>query len=326
MATQYEAAVKKRLSLSSILIFLVVPALIATSVYLGRRWYLITSIAILLAIMSPFFMIFERRKPKAREIVLIAMMSALVVRGHLVLHLVFPVQIGTALVIISGIALGPEAGFLIGALSRFVCNFYMGQGAWTPWQMFCWGLLGFLAGLAFNRISINHNQDLNEGIEAVEKRRLGAMSSLLVPLISIVFFEIIAYTSILFFPDKEAATYEWRFYAFGLIGIIVGAVLQRNKLPAEGITMAIFTFLTTFLIYGGIMNFAALVTSMAIPGADYTNEFGNEINWTAIKTIYITGLPYDLMHGFTAALCVFFFGEPMIKKLERIKIKYGIYK
>ena len=316
--TQYDLATKKRLSISMVLIFILVPGLIALGLALGQRWYLLVSILILVSIMAPFFMIFERRKPKAREIVLIAMMSAIVVTGHLVLHLVFPVQIGTALVVISGIALGPEAGFLIGALSRFICNFYMGQGAWTPWQMFCWGLLGFLAGLAFNRIKLESilekNPERNDGIKA-----------LLAPGISIVFFEIIAYISILIFPG-EGGPYEWRFYAFGFIGIIIGALLQKKKLPAEGITMAIFTFFTTFVIYGGIMNFAALVTSMAIPGAEYTNEFGNDINWTAIKTIYITGLPYDLLHGGTAAICVFFFGEPMIKKLERIKIKYGIYK
>lgn len=95
-------------------------------------------------------MVFERRRPRAREVVLIAMMCAMTTASQVVLHIFLPVQIGTALIILSGISLGPEAGFLIGALSRLVCNFYMGQGPWTPWQMFCWGILGFLAGFAFH--------------------------------------------------------------------------------------------------------------------------------------------------------------------------------
>lgn len=86
---------------------------------------------------------------------LIAMMSALTVTLQLFCHITLPLQIGTAMIIISGISLGPEAGFLIGAVSRFVCNFYMGQGPWTPWQMFCWGILGFLAGLAFNKVDLD---------------------------------------------------------------------------------------------------------------------------------------------------------------------------
>ncbi len=310
MMTQYEAATKKRMNVSAILIFIMVPLLIALGVMLGQRWYFLTSILILIAIMAPFFMIFEKRKPKAREIVLIATMSAVVVASHLVFHLVLPVHIGTALVIISGIALGPEAGFLIGALSRFICNFYLGQGAWTPWQMFCWGLLGFLAGLAFNKGSI-------------EKLNSRTFKVIMGPTLSIVFAEIIAYTSIIVFPSADGIGYEWRFYAFGVLGLIVGTLLQKKRLPVSGITMSLFTFFTTFIIYGGVMNIATLVTSMALP---IQSDYGTEFSIDALRMVYVTGLPYDLIHGITAAVCVFLFGEPMIQKLERIKIKYGIYK
>ncbi len=309
--TQYEVAIKRRIRISTIIIIFVVPLLIGLGVVLGQRWYLAISVLILIAIMAPFFMIFEKRKPKAREIVLIAMMSAIVVTGHLIFHLVLPIHIGTALVVIAGIGLGPEAGFLIGALSRFICNFYMGQGAWTPWQMFCWGLLGFLAGLAFNRDNIK---------EAIETKNSNIFRVVMGPTLAIAFSEIVAYLTILFIPSDEGG-YQWRFYFFGAIGLVIGTVLQKKRLPVSGITMALFTFVTTFVIYGGIMNIAALITSMSLPGASVTG-----INLTAIKTIYITGLPYDLLHGLTAAICVFFFGEPMIQKLERIKIKYGIYK
>ena len=153
--TQSEAARKKRTRLSAALIFLVMPLTIVLGLYLGKDKFMVISLLILIYTMLPFFMVFERRKPKAREIVLIAMMSALTVTLQLFCHITLPLQIGTAMIIISGISLGPEAGFLIGAVSRFVCNFYMGQGPWTPWQMFCWGILGFLAGLAFNKVDLD---------------------------------------------------------------------------------------------------------------------------------------------------------------------------
>ena len=305
--SHYMAAARKRLTLTAVLIFLVIPALIALTVFLGsRRLYMPLSLLILVMIMAPFFMIFERRKPRAREVVLIAMMSALTVASHTFFHIAFPVQIGTAMVIISGISLGPEAGFLIGAMSRFVCNFYMGQGAWTPWQMFCWGLLGFLAGLAFNR-------------ELSEDDGISNFKKIFTPLLCVIFSELVAYISFLLWQGSDETFFGWRVYLFGIIGLLLAVVFQRGKLKTDNLTMAVFTFVVTFVIYGGIMNFAAMCLSMNEPGS-----LG--IGIKALKALYVSGVGYDFYHALTAAICVFVIGTPMVKKLERIKIKYGIYK
>ena len=305
--SHYMAAARKRLALTAFLIFLVIPALIALTVFLGsKRLYMPLSILILVMVMAPFFMIFERRKPRAREVVLIAMMSALTVASHTFFHIAFPVQIGTAMVIISGISLGPEAGFLIGAMSRFVCNFYMGQGAWTPWQMFCWGLLGFLAGLAFNREISGDN-----GISNFRK--------IITPVLCVIFSELLAYISFLIRQGNDKTFFGWRVYLFGIIGLLLAVVFQKGKLKADNLTMAVFTFVVTFVIYGGIMNFAAMCLSMNEPGS-----LG--IGIRALKALYVSGVGYDFYHALTAAICVFIIGTPMVKKLERIKIKYGIYK
>lgn len=305
--SHYMAAARKRLELTAVLIFLVIPALIALTVFLGsKRLYMPLSLLILVMIMAPFFMIFERRKPRAREVVLIAMMSALTVASHTFFHIAFPVQIGTAMVIISGISLGPEAGFLIGAMSRFVCNFYMGQGAWTPWQMFCWGLLGFLAGLAFNR-------------EISKQNSIGNFKKMMAPVLCVIFSELVAYISFLVWPGNDKTFLGWRVYLFGIIGLLLAVIFQKGKLKADNITMAVFTFVVTFVIYGGIMNFAAMCLSMNEPGS-----LG--IGVKALKALYVSGVGYDFYHALTAAICVFVIGTPMVNKLERIKIKYGIYK
>ena len=305
--SHYMAAARKRLELTAVLIFLVIPALIALTVFLGsKRLYMPLSLLILVMIMAPFFMIFERRRPRAREVVLIAMMSALTVASHTFFHIAFPVQIGTAMVIISGISLGPEAGFLIGAMSRFVCNFYMGQGAWTPWQMFCWGLLGFLAGLAFNR-------------EISKQNSIGNFKKVMAPVLCVIFSELVAYISFLVWPGNDKTFFGWRVYLFGIIGLLLAVIFQKGKLKTDNITMAVFTFVVTFVIYGGIMNFAAMCLSMNEPGS-----LG--IGVKALKALYVSGVGYDFYHALTAAICVFVIGTPMVNKLERIKIKYGIYK
>ena len=217
-----------------------------------------------------------------------------------------PIQAGTALVIVSGIALGPEAGFLIGALARFVCNFYLTQGAWTPWQMFCWGILGFLAGLAFNKANI----------EQLKSRRFNFVAA---PVIAMIFALIAAYTSYLIIPGKDDTFFGWRLYAFGVMGLVLAIILQHKRLPIDGVTLAIFTFFVTFIVYGGVMNVAAMVTSAAIKG-------GQPVHTDTLRTLYIAGVPYDLAHAGSAALFIFLFGETLIGKLERIKIKYGIYR
>ena len=310
--TQYQAAQKKRIKVSALMIFLVIPALLGISILLiNSKMYMLLSLLILTAIMTPFFMVFERRKPKAREIVLIAVLSAITVVLHLFFHLVLPIQIGTALVIIFGIALGPEAGFLIGALSRFICNFYMGQGMWTPWQMFCWGLLGFLAGLCFNKNDMQFMRSKNPIKSSVK--------DVMAPVLSVVFFELIGIISIFIFPETGDGILTWRVYLCGFIGVLFAVLIQRKSISVTNISIAVFTFIATFIIYGGIMNFAAMVTGMNMGGAE-------GFSVSALKALYISGIPYDFMHASGATLSAFLIGKPMIEKIERIKIKYGIYK
>ena len=101
--------------------------------------------------MLPFFISFEYKAVRAREIVLLAMMISFCVAFNLLCAHTIPLHGGSAVVVLSGIALGPEAGFLTGALGRFICNFFDGQGPWTPWQMASWGIIGFISGVVFVR-------------------------------------------------------------------------------------------------------------------------------------------------------------------------------
>lgn len=111
--------------------------------------YFIVSVLLVIYAMIPFFMRFERRRPRAREVVIIAVMTALAVAGRAAFFMVPNFKPILAIVIISGVSLGREAGFLIGAMSAFVSNFIFGQGPWTVWQMFAMAVIGYLAGLIF---------------------------------------------------------------------------------------------------------------------------------------------------------------------------------
>ena len=155
---QGESRIRKRTWAAGILLAVGIPLLLAVSfwAFQDRNYYFISVCMILLA-MLPFFFVFEGRKPQAREILVIAVLTALAVIGRSVFFMIPQVKPMAAIVIIAGIMLGAEAGFLTGALAAFVSNFIFGQGPWTPWQMFAFGVLGFLAGILFYR---KHGEEL----------------------------------------------------------------------------------------------------------------------------------------------------------------------
>lgn len=140
--------VKNRTKLAAILIFLAIPLTIYFGMlFLGDRKYYLISLLVMVETILPFMLIFENRKPEARELVILAVVAAIGVVGRAAFFMVPFFQPVTAIVIIAGICFGPEAGFLVGALMAFVSNFFFGQGPWTPWQMFSFGIIGFVSGL-----------------------------------------------------------------------------------------------------------------------------------------------------------------------------------
>ena len=113
----------------------------------GRGHFALASLLVTLMALVLFSCGFERRKTGARRMILVSVMTALSVAGRFVFGALPYFKPITAVVVITAIYVGPEAGFLTGALSAVISNFYFGQGPWTPFQMLSWGLLGFLAGL-----------------------------------------------------------------------------------------------------------------------------------------------------------------------------------
>jgi energy-coupling factor transport system ATP-binding protein len=204
--------------------------------FLDDRQFYFISLLIVLQTMLPFVLVFESRKPQARELVIIAVLCAIAVVGRAAFFMLPQFKPVIALVIIAGIAFGREAGFLVGALTAFVSNMFFGQGPWTPWQMFALGIIGFLAGVLFQK-----------------------------------------------------------------------KILNRSNLP-----LAIFGGLTTFFIYGVIMNTSSVLIAQPNPTLPMFLAF------------YAQGVPFDLIHAAATIIFLSLIAKPMLEKLERIKVKYGL--
>ncbi len=227
----------KRTKAAMVMILLAIPLTIYTGIYyLGDRKYYFISMLIILETMLPFVMIFESRKPQARELIVIAVLCAIAVAGRSAFFMLPQFKPVVAIVIIAGVAFGGEAGFLVGAVTGFISNMFLGQGPWTPWQMFAFGIIGFLAGVLFRK-----------------------------------------------------------------------GYLRRNT-----IALCIFGGLAAFFIYGGIMNPAAVLMYQARPSIEM------------FILAYLRGIPVDLVHAGATVVFLYFIAKPMLEKLDRIKVKYGL--
>ena len=231
----------QRKSISRILLWaepaglILTPCILAAAVAAEFEQTALLSLIVISVAMLPFFARFEQRRPKPRDIVPIVVMSVIAAIGRTLL-VVFPnVQPVTAIVIISGIAFGPQAGFLTGALSALSSNLFLGQGPWTPWQMFGWGLTGYAAG---------------------------------------------------HFQKRGLFSHPLALYVFGLV--------------------------VSFL-FGALMNVWVVI------------GFVRPFAWEAALTVYLTSIYVDILHAGSTVVFLLLMARPWLKKLERVKNKYGLF-
>lgn len=226
----------KKSRIVSLLIFLlVVPATLILGSRMSGRWYYLTSTLIIMELLIPFFLVFEGRRPQARELVLIAVMCALAVAARVAIPIPsFKVIFGV--IMIAGIAFGPESGFLVGAVAAFASNFFYSQGPYTPWQMMAYGAGGMMAGILF----------------------------------------------------------------------------RRNHLPRKALAMGIFGFLGVLLVVGPLLDTCTIFLAPIT------------INLKNILAIYAAGIPANVTQSLCTFAVMFLLGRPLLEKLDRIKLKYGM--
>ena len=124
--------------------FILIPfSVVIGAIISPERSYLYVSLAVTLLSLLLFISGFDRKQTGTRRMVISAVMTALCVIGRFI-PVFKPI---TAITVITGVYIGGESGFLVGAVSAFISNFFSGQGPWTPFQMLGWGIIGLLSGM-----------------------------------------------------------------------------------------------------------------------------------------------------------------------------------
>ena len=126
------------------------------------NWGLIATVLVILAIMA-FFFEFEAAAVSSKEIALVAMLGTISAVLRIPFAALPSVQPCTYLIICSGYVFGPVAGFMVGAITTLVSNFFLGQGPWTLYQILAWGLIGIIAAY-LRRFNLGRKQFIVLGI------------------------------------------------------------------------------------------------------------------------------------------------------------------
>lgn len=147
-----------------LVIIVLIPLTVGISWYMGDRKYYIASVLIMIYSIIPFFAGFESRKPQARELVTLAVMCAIAVASRAAFIWAPNFKPIGGITMITAMAFGPQAGFMTGSLSLIVSDMIFGQGPWTPWQMFSFGLLGFISGLLARKGILTEKRPLIDAV------------------------------------------------------------------------------------------------------------------------------------------------------------------
>lgn len=142
----------KKRNVTNLILFLIVALLLWYGIFVlkGEDYYYI-SIGIILIGVTGFLLSFEKSRPTVELLTIIAALCGIAIVSRIAFFFLPQIKPIAAVVIITGAAFGAEAGFISGAVSAFVSNFYFGQSPGTPFQVFALGMVGFFAGVFFNK-------------------------------------------------------------------------------------------------------------------------------------------------------------------------------
>lgn len=129
---------------------LAVPVCMGVALYTGVAQSALLMLVVVALVIALFFAGYEAERPALRQIMPTLVLAALAAAGRVLFGPIPDFKPVSAIAIIAGVCLGARNGFMVGALAALTSNFFFGQGMWTPWQMYAWGMVGYVGGLLGN--------------------------------------------------------------------------------------------------------------------------------------------------------------------------------
>ncbi len=283
-----------------------VPAVLAFCAVTRVQQAALLSLVVVLAAIALFFSHYERRAPRLRDVMPAVVLAACAAAGRVLFAPLPNFKPVSAIAIMAGAVFGRQSGFMVGALAALVSNFFLGQGPWTPWQMYAWGLVGYLAGVlaqvgAFRGAS---EKGAASGVPGVLGTVAGAS-------------ELGAAASAAR-PAQECGPQAARAGAGASApnaGRSVRSSMRRVRSAIRSLLRAWPLCLYGFLsgpLYGVVLNLWSII------------GFYHPQTASQLAAVYAAALPFDIAHGVATVAFLLVLYAPWCRKLARVKRAYGL--
>ena len=294
-AAHGNAGVRTRIAAEIVAIF-ATPVVLAACAIANFNQTALLTLVVVLASIGIFFASYEASRPRLRDIMPTVVLAALAAAGRILFAPIPDFKPVSAIAIIAGVAFGRKSGFMVGALAALASNFFFGQGPWTPWQMYAWGLVGYGAGLlamvpAKRRVTGSKNSCRARSGEAH-----GIASDSACPVA----------------PDEETES---------ALSLPPRARIEKKN-RALATRRLINAHPTIVYAYGFLacLGYCFILNAWSILSFFHAQASG----WAGILAVYATALPFDIVHGVATVVFLLALYGPWRRKLERVRRKFGL--
>ena len=94
--------------------------------------------------------------------------------------------------------------------------------------------------------------------------------------------------------------------------MLAGFVFQKKGLPRKPWIIAVFGFLTVVLWIGPLLDCSHIFLIMS------------KISWEAVLAVLLAGFYANISQAICTVITLLLFGKPILEKLDRVRIKYGM--
>ena len=101
--------------------------------------------------------------------------------------------------------------------------------------------------------------------------------------------------------------------ALGAVGFAAGVIFSNKRLRESRLALSLIGGALCFVIYGLIVD----ISSVLMMATSFSIK--------QILADYASGVPFNASFAATTAIVLALVGKPFIEKLERLKIKYGMF-
>lgn len=104
----------------------------------------------------------------------------------------------------------------------------------------------------------------------------------------------------------------WQMMGYGAGGMLAGYLFRKGGLPRKPLVMGIAGFFGVLCFVGPLLDTCTVFLAPI------------KLSIKSVLAVYVSGFPVNVSQGLSTFAVLFLLGKPLLEKLDRIKMKYGM--